>query len=64
MLDVFEHEPLPKTSILWKHKNVTVLPHISAHTDVDTASDIVSKNIKMYRLKKKIPKSVDLARGY
>jgi glyoxylate/hydroxypyruvate reductase A len=55
---------LPKTSILWKHKNVTVLPHISAHTDMDTASDIVCKNIKMYRLKKRIPKSVDMVRGY
>ena len=64
VLDVFEQEPLPKKSNLWKNKNVTVLPHISAHTDMDTASNIVCKNIKMYRLKNRIPKSVDLKRGY
>ena len=64
VLDVFEKEPLPKQSILWKHKKVTILPHISANTDLDTASDIVAKNIKIYQLKKKIPKSIDLVRGY
>ena len=64
VLDVFEKEPLPKKSILWKHKKVTILPHISANTDLETASDIVAKNIKIYQLKKKIPKSIDLVRGY
>ncbi|MEY3811383.1 MAG: hypothetical protein RIT11_442 [Pseudomonadota bacterium] len=64
VLDVFEKEPLPKKSILWKHKKVTILPHISANTDLETASDIVAKNIKLYQLKKKIPKFIDLVRGY
>jgi glyoxylate/hydroxypyruvate reductase A len=43
---------------------VTVLPHISANTDFDTASNIVAKNIKLFREKKIIPKFVDLKRGY
>lgn len=64
VLDVFEQEPLPKTSILWKHKSVTILPHISANTDFDSASDIVAKNLRLFKLKKKIPKFVDLQRGY
>jgi len=64
VLDVFEQEPLPKTSILWKHKSVTILPHISANTDFDSASDIVVKNLRLFKLKKKIPKFVDLQRGY
>lgn len=64
VLDVFEREPLPKESILWKHKNITILPHISAHTDPDTASDVVSKNIKLYRSKNRIPRSVNIVRGY
>lgn len=64
VLDVFEQEPLPKTSILWKHKRVAILPHISANTDFESASDIVAKNLRLFKLKKKIPKFVDLQRGY
>ena len=64
VLDVFEKEPLPKQSILWRHKKVTILPHISANTDLETASDIVARNIKVFQLKKKIPQSIDLKRGY
>ena len=41
-----------------------MLPHISATTDLETASDIVARNIKLFQLKKKIPQSIDLKRGY
>jgi glyoxylate/hydroxypyruvate reductase A len=64
VLDVFEQEPLPKISILWKHKRVTILPHISANTDFESASDIVAKNLRLFKLKKKNLKFVDLQRGY
>ena len=64
VLDVFEKEPLPKKSLLWKHKNITILPHISAKTDLETASDIVIKNIICFRRGNKKLKFVNKIRGY
>ena len=64
VLDVFDEEPLSATSWHWFHEKVTVLPHISAPTNKNTASAIVAQNIRKYRNDKVIPKSVDLTRGY
>lgn len=64
VLDVFEHEPLAEDSPLWEHANISVLPHISAATNVHTASMIAANNIVMYRDQGVIPQAVDLQLGY
>jgi glyoxylate/hydroxypyruvate reductase A len=64
VLDVFETEPLPIASWHWQHPQVTVLPHISAPTDKQTASAIVAGNIRRYRDDGSLPVLVDVAKGY
>ncbi|MDT0602594.1 2-hydroxyacid dehydrogenase [Thalassotalea castellviae] len=64
VLDVFAQEPLPQDNILWQHPNITVLPHISAPTNRESACEIVKHNILEYCLTGKIPPSVDFHQGY
>ncbi|MCZ2723454.1 glyoxylate/hydroxypyruvate reductase A [Marinomonas sp. 15G1-11] len=64
VLDVFEQEPLNRNSPLWSHPNISILPHISASTNIDTASKIVADNILRYRQDGTIPTAVDLSKGY
>ena len=64
VLDVFEQEPLDALNPIWQLPNVTILPHISALTQPDTASKIVANNILNYRQTGVIPVAVDFKRGY
>lgn len=64
VLDVFEKEPLPKDHPFWSSKNITILPHISALTNFETASDVVKKNILVFKKSGKIPESVNVKIGY
>lgn len=64
VLDVFATEPLPGDADFWHHPKVTVLPHISAPTTVETAAVIVAGNIRGYRANGKLPRTVDRTRGY
>lgn len=64
VLDVFDVEPLPSDLPLWRHPAITVLPHVSAATDPDTATAIVAHNIATYRADGSLPATVDMRRGY
>lgn len=63
-LDVFETEPLPKESPLWRHPKVTVTPHIAADSDAQTICRYVLDQI--VRMERGLPAEnvVDRARGY
>ncbi|EJK87965.1 glyoxylate/hydroxypyruvate reductase A [Rhizobium rhizogenes] len=64
VLDVFDVEPLPADAPFWDHPRITVLPHISAPTDRETAAALVADNIRTFRRTATLPSIVDFARGY
>lgn len=64
VLDVFVYEPLPRSHPFWTHPNISVLPHISAPTTPESASQIVAQNIRNYRHLSILPETVDPRRGY
>lgn len=64
VLDVFETEPLPPAHRLWEVENLTILPHISAPTNMQTAAEIVARNISSYFATGHVPNVVDREKGY
>ncbi|PWQ99635.1 2-hydroxyacid dehydrogenase [Leucothrix arctica] len=64
VLDVFAIEPLPSDDPLWAVPNITVLPHISAPTNMKTASKIAADNIVSFTETGQLPVVVDRSKGY
>ncbi|TMB97428.1 MAG: D-2-hydroxyacid dehydrogenase [Chloroflexi bacterium] len=65
-LDVFEQEPLPAESELWRLENVLLTPHISGGTPryMDRAVDLFCDNLRRYLAGQPLLNIVDPGRGY
>ena len=63
-LDVFETEPLPPDSPLWRHPAVTVTPHNSAVSEPEATARYVVEQIRRFERGEPLQNVVDPARGY
>ena len=63
-LDVFDAEPLPATSPLWKHPGVTITPHSAALTEPRTAIAKIVENVERVRRGEQPLHLVDFEAGY
>jgi len=65
-LDVFEKEPLPPESELWKCEHALIAPHVSSatpHYD-DRAVELFSENLRRYLRGDELLNLVDRGKGY
>jgi glyoxylate/hydroxypyruvate reductase len=64
VLDVFVIEPLPTDSPLWVHPKITILPHISAPTNKESAAMQVTHAVEAWFANGSLPPFVEVGRGY
>ncbi len=65
-LDVFEREPLPSDSPLWKMENVLITPHTAAVTEKlwERHYELIAENLRRYLAGEPLLGLVDKSRGY
>jgi glyoxylate/hydroxypyruvate reductase A len=64
VLDVFQTEPLPADSPIWRHPKITATPHIAGITDPRMALAYVDDCVARCESGKPLDNIVDLGKGY
>ncbi|KAG7397554.1 hypothetical protein PHYBOEH_000557 [Phytophthora boehmeriae] len=64
VLDVFEEEPLPKSSALWTHPSVLLTPHVSGYVFVEDVACMFVDNFNRYLNGEPVLYKVDWTAGY
>ena len=63
-LDVFETEPLPADSPLWRHPKILCTPHVAAEPRAEVAAALFVENLRRARNGLTLINRVDRVRGY
>ncbi len=63
-LDVFEVEPLPSISPLWRHPNVSISPHNAAISEPDAVAGYIARQIRAFERGEPLRNVVDRERQY
>ncbi len=64
ILDVFATEPLPPSSLLWGHPQITITPHVSALTTSKDVAQVIKDNFDNYIHKRPLKYQVSFEKGY
>ena len=63
-LDVFENEPLPKSSSLWNNKKIKITPHIASITNTEAGAKQIIENYTRNINGQPLLNEVNLRKGY
>lgn len=63
-LDVFQQEPLTTEHPFWQHKKISITPHVSALTSLETAVEQIVANYKRCQSGDEMLHRIDLDKGY